>query len=1391
MTISTHQGSENDDEKSFDDERLSKMEEDQCLTREEERLIEHAASRHSIHRSKNSSSNDDDHDHEIEAAPRTLQQQQLQDDSELTNNTSPHNNNNSRGGGGGGRNKRRNNNNNEYGTNDSDVGFFNRSFFRRSKAMKASLVASWGTTTILATVILMVVVNNNSTTTNKTLEHQKQSANSVIECFEKSICQTQSMAEILSLSSDNNNDNDWDYVNHVIDMSWTKQIIRTTYAPWFSTREELEEWLSQQQQQQQQQNNITGNPPYAPVQYSYPFDTNFSYYNQMDGPCRHEALEELEMTRTFSYSAILKPDDAPAGTESPVSVLYYPKLLSSNNNNNNNASALSGVIGIELDWRNVLLRRPAKLKVVLENSEGQNLLFDLDSNGARYLGEGQVDDSFSDQQLAQSSFDSFGTSCAGSGSTASINSNNTMAYRLSIYSTQESQDYYQTNASWWWFVLTMVLLFLINTALFFLYAYIMSKRQRKTIRAAQRTSAVVNSLFPPNIRDRLLQTTSNRSDEEENRINNNNNRGSNANSFSEGDNITSLLPEPPKVKLKTFLQRSESGLHDASDFNNDSNNGFSHHNNNNCLSSEPSFRNPKKGGKFKNVKPIADFFPHTTVMFADISGFTAWSSEREPVQVFCLLETLFLEFDHMLSLHNVFKVETIGDCYVAVTGLPEPSEDHAVRLAKFASDCILVMHSTCQKLEAQLGPGTADLSLRVGLHSGSVTAGVLRGQKLRFQLFGDTVNTASRMEMYSKDNCIQCSQSTADLLVEAGKSKWLEPREDPIEIKGKGNLKTYWLRPTRKLPSIDNPRSSFMLRAGSLDHTAVRGMEDSGLSLAATRQIASQTTARDWGNTNVDCFVPGTKKEAHLVDWNVQILLESLEKVVVQRQALAKQQGNKNGCNDNISSSTHSCGNYKDLGEIQPFKEVTEIIELSKFNPMVVTNMTMNNEHNLHNDDGEDIYDVDDVINYEVRFQLHHFVSRIAQLYQDVPFHNLEHASHVTMSAAKLMNRIVTVDDDGFNTASIEDKDNMNKVAEHIHQSTFGIASDPLAQFAIIVSALIHDVEHTGLTNKELVEEGSPLSIQYDGVSPNRTRSPSIAWNILMEDCYSDLLRKVMFSTIHEQYRFRQLVVNTVMATDIIDKELQALRKNRWKKAFHDPQTNTSTNNSCTSTSSSSAAATDSILLLDSDSMNRKATIVIEHIIQASDVAHTMQHWHIFCKWNEKFFVERYRAYLNGHSEEDPSLGWYESEMGFFDFYIIPLAYKLKECGVFGVSCDEYLGFALENRLEWEVKGVAVVAAMKERVEQSHHKRNLLKTHPRGGNLETEAENENEDQEEDESSAGAEPPSSASSNGDTTTTSTTATTNWNGGDVLPSLLDNSIENKPSSDDDVEREADHI
>jgi len=192
--------------------------------------------------------------------------------------------------------------------------------------------------------------------------------------------------------------------------------------------------------------------------------------------------------------------------------------------------------------------------------------------------------------------------------------------------------------------------------------------------------------------------------------------------------------------------------------------------------------------------PIANLFAQTTIFFADIAGFTQWSSTRMPTEVFALLETLYGAFDKLARKHLVFKVETIGDYYVAATGIPKPQVQHAVIMVQFARECMqkmdILLHT---KLTAQLGADTRQLQMHVGLHSGPTTAGVLRGDRGWFQLFGDTVNTALRMESMGVPGQIHISQATAEQLIVQGKSDWLVSREQPVMVKGKGEMQTYFV----------------------------------------------------------------------------------------------------------------------------------------------------------------------------------------------------------------------------------------------------------------------------------------------------------------------------------------------------------------------------------------------------------------------------------------------------------------------------------------------------------------------------------------------------------------------------------------------------------------------
>jgi 3'5'-cyclic nucleotide phosphodiesterase len=278
------------------------------------------------------------------------------------------------------------------------------------------------------------------------------------------------------------------------------------------------------------------------------------------------------------------------------------------------------------------------------------------------------------------------------------------------------------------------------------------------------------------------------------------------------------------------------------------------------------------------------------------------------------------------------------------------------------------------------------------------------------------------------------------------------------------------------------------------------------------------------------------------------------------------------------------------------------------------------------------------------------------------------------MSVTKLLSRIVAPND------SINDNSSDFTPMQLDH--TYGIKSDPLTQFACVFSALIHDVDHDGVPNEQLVNENSDLALRYDGKSVAEQNSIDLAWELLMRDEYKELLGSIC-TTNSELVRFRQIVVNAVMATDLMSHDLEKIRDKRWATAFLDDEPHSSLE---------STLSQQEML----EQVNRKATAVIEHMIQASDVSHTMQHWHIYRKWNERLYFECYNAYISGRSVIDPTDAWYQGELDFFDFFVIPLATKLKKCGVFGVSGAEYLQYAMNNRSEWQSRGQISVNLMKD-----------------------------------------------------------------------------------------------
>ena len=182
------------------------------------------------------------------------------------------------------------------------------------------------------------------------------------------------------------------------------------------------------------------------------------------------------------------------------------------------------------------------------------------------------------------------------------------------------------------------------------------------------------------------------------------------------------------------------------------------------------------------TQPIADQFGSASILFADVVDFTPWSERLSPAEVVGYLDHLFSHFDTLVEQYGLEKIKTIGDCYMVAAGVPTPRADHARALALMALDMLEAMRSHDEL--ARLG-----LELRVGINSGPVVAGVIGRKRFLYDLWGDAVNTASRMESYGTPGRIQITRETCELL---GDEFECEPR-GTITVKGKGELEAWYL----------------------------------------------------------------------------------------------------------------------------------------------------------------------------------------------------------------------------------------------------------------------------------------------------------------------------------------------------------------------------------------------------------------------------------------------------------------------------------------------------------------------------------------------------------------------------------------------------------------------
>lgn len=183
-----------------------------------------------------------------------------------------------------------------------------------------------------------------------------------------------------------------------------------------------------------------------------------------------------------------------------------------------------------------------------------------------------------------------------------------------------------------------------------------------------------------------------------------------------------------------------------------------------------------------NDMRIADHYESVTVMFADLINFTQISAKMPPTQLIDLLSQVFLRFDQLAEKYQVEKIKTIGDAYMVISGAPVIHDDHAHRIAEMA----LEMKVALKEVAIKTG---VDLRMRIGINSGPVVAGVIGSAKFSYDLWGDTVNMASRMEDTCIPDSIQVTQETQHIL----QHKYTFSAREGVEVKGKGTIKTFIL----------------------------------------------------------------------------------------------------------------------------------------------------------------------------------------------------------------------------------------------------------------------------------------------------------------------------------------------------------------------------------------------------------------------------------------------------------------------------------------------------------------------------------------------------------------------------------------------------------------------
>ena len=581
-----------------------------------------------------------------------------------------------------------------------------------------------------------------------------------------------------------------------------------------------------------------------------------------------------------------------------------------------------------------------------------------------------------------------------------------------------------------------------------------------------------------------------------------------------------------------------------------------------------------------------------------------------------------------LMLQSSSFLPLISSLDMCCSGMPTPDEKHAQNIANFA-----IAVSECVHLITSPSDGEP-LQLRIGIHTGHCMGGVVGTLTPHYCLFGDMVNTTARHESTGIAGRIQCSNVLYENLAEHSADSegpmYKFTSRGYVDMKGKGKCYTYWLDGGSEHNEISSPAAIETLREEVIEvlskkkwkkrkyfdfrrrRSSIAGYNDNtdDMTVASARLLDDEKT-----------YV--SHQSSHVADQS-EGMTDSMDEVEDGSESNVRLMKATNDAESTIAASATSDVRGQSLGGNSSDHDTISFYELKrtrwtniKWDPDLSRIELVASIHGLLSsmlwkccaEVSSEMPGNKDVLNHE----LLRYVDRVSGLYDAHPFHSFDHAAQVVLSATHLVNE--------YNNAK--------------EQLSTPHDSNPFTRFITVFAALIHDVKHLGCPNAQLQKENHPLNVVYSQGSYQERQSIQVALAVFLEEF------SVLSTTILKLCPdFLHMVTAAVLATDVSNKETQAKIKERFKRIIIEKQNN----------------------VTEFD----KTQTCIEQMLLLADVGHCTQGYDNFLIWNQAFFYECLQNHYRGHAD-DPRPGWHAGEIGFLEFYILPLA---ERCNAIIPSCE-------------------------------------------------------------------------------------------------------------------------